>query len=74
VQLCAQALCLEEMFATPVPEGALFYGKTRRRLGVAFDDALRTLTSQVAASTREMIVAGRTPPPVYDKSRCEPCS
>ena len=44
VQLCAQALCLEEMFSTPVPEGALFYGKTRRRQAVAFDDELRALT------------------------------
>jgi CRISPR-associated exonuclease Cas4 len=74
VQLCAQALCLEEMFATPVPEGALFYGKTRRRLGVAFDDALRALTREVASRTREMIAGGRTPPPIYDKGRCEPCS
>ena len=44
VQLCAQALCLEEMFAVPVPEGALFYGKMRRRHVVAFDDELRALT------------------------------
>ena len=31
VQLCAQAMCLEEMLSVPVPEGALFYGRTRRR-------------------------------------------
>ena len=37
VQLCAQALCLEEMFGLPVPEGALFYGAVRRRTRVAFD-------------------------------------
>jgi CRISPR-associated exonuclease Cas4 len=41
VQLCAQGLCLEEMFGVPVPEGALFYGKTRRRSVVAFDTELR---------------------------------
>lgn len=41
VQLCAQAICLEEMFGTSVPEGALFYGVTRRRLAVSFDDDLR---------------------------------
>ena len=40
VQLCAQALCLEEMTGISVPEGALFYGKTRRREDVAFDDEI----------------------------------
>jgi CRISPR-associated exonuclease Cas4 len=74
VQLCAQAIALEEMFATSVPEGALFYGKTGRRTAVLFDEGLRALTREVAARTREMIPANRTPPPVYDKSRCEPCS
>jgi len=44
VQLCAQALCLEEMLAVLVPAGALFYGKTRRRQDVAFDSPLRWLT------------------------------
>jgi CRISPR-associated exonuclease Cas4 len=74
VQLCAQAIALEEMFRTAVPEGALFYGKTRRRISVSFDEELRALTREVAARTREMIAEGRTPPPVFDKSRCEPCS
>ncbi len=50
VQLCAQALCLEEMLSVPVPVGALFYGKTRRRRhDVAFDTPLRTLTLEVIA-------------------------
>jgi CRISPR-associated exonuclease Cas4 len=74
VQLCAQAMCLEEMFRTAVPEGALFYGKTRRRTAVSFDAMLRALTRDVAARTREMLAAGRTPPPVYNKIRCESCS
>jgi len=74
VQLCAQALCLEEMFGSPVPEGALFYGRTRRRLVVAFDDELRALTHRIAAETRALIAAGRTPPPVYDPKRCDRCS
>ena len=64
VQLCAQAMCLEEMLGVPVPEGALFYGETRRRTRVAFDAELRALTARVAAETRAMIAAGRTPPPV----------
>jgi CRISPR-associated exonuclease Cas4 len=74
VQLCAQALCLEEMFSTPVPEGALFYGKVRRRHVVAFDDELRALTRAVAAETRALLAAGRTPPPVYEARRCDSCS
>ncbi len=73
VQLCAQAICLEEMFGTAVPEGALFYGETRRRTVVPFDPALRTLTATVAADTRGMITAQITPPPVYTHA-CEKCS
>jgi CRISPR-associated exonuclease Cas4 len=48
VQLCAQALCLEEMTGRPVPEGALFYGETRRRVVVSFNAALRNLTEDTA--------------------------
>ena len=44
IQLCAQALCLEEMLSIFVPNGAIFYGRTRRRLDVTFDDALRVET------------------------------
>jgi CRISPR-associated exonuclease Cas4 len=73
VQLCAQAICLEEMFGVPIPEGALFYGQTRRRSVVAFDPALRALTEQVAADARQMIAAQITPPPVYTPA-CEKCS
>ena len=50
VQLCAQAICLEEMFGGVVGEGALFYGTTRRRHPVVFDAALRMLTAETAAA------------------------
>ncbi|HEX3864377.1 MAG TPA: CRISPR-associated protein Cas4 [Stellaceae bacterium] len=73
VQLCAQAICLEEMFGVAVPEGALFYGAVRRRVAVAFDTELRSLTARVAADTRAMITAGETPPPVYTPV-CRRCS
>jgi CRISPR-associated exonuclease Cas4 len=73
IQLCAQALCLEEMLNAPVPSGALFYGKTRRRLDVTFDEALRRETQEVAKFTHELVDAGITPAPVYSK-RCESCS
>jgi len=74
VQLCAQALCLEEMFGMSVPAGALFYGKMRRRLEVAFDEPLRMLTLQVVSDTRVMLDAGITPPPIYRKAKCDACS
>ena len=73
VQLCAQALCLEEMLHTNIPEGALFYGQTRRRLDVPFDDILRRETEDTARQVRELLNSGKTPKPVYAK-RCKNCS
>jgi CRISPR-associated exonuclease Cas4 len=73
IQLCAQAICLEEMYAVAIPEGALFYGETRRRQRVAFDPALRVLTAQTAQAAQAMIAAGHTPPPVY-MAGCRACS
>lgn len=73
VQLCAQAICLEEMFHTAVPEGALFYGTTRRRVVVAFDDELRELTARVAAEARANIAHQHTPAAVHGPS-CRNCS
>lgn len=74
VQLCAQALCLESMFGCRVPEGALFYGKTRRRQVVSFDAELRRLTRDTVVATREMILSGKTPLAAYDAKRCDACS
>ena len=74
VQLCAQALCLEEMFARTIPEGALFYGRTRRRIAVSFDEALRRLTLEAAEAVRGLIASGRLPPAEYAPARCEACS
>lgn len=74
VQLCAQALCLEVMFGCRVDEGALFYGQTRRRQAVAFDEGLRRLTWETIQATREMIRAGRTPTANYLAKRCGACS
>ncbi len=73
VQLCAQAMCLEEMLGVEVSSGAIFYGRTRRRLDVEFDDALRRETEEAAKKTHELIESGITPKPVYAK-RCESCS
>ena len=73
VQLCAQAMCLEEMLGVAVPAGALFYGTTRRRLDVAFDAALRALTERTANDVHRLLAEGRIPEPEYGKW-CESCS
>lgn len=73
VQLCAQAMCLEEMLNTGIPSGALFYGKTRRRLEVAFDEALRHETMAAAEQLHAMFESGITPPPEYAE-KCDTCS
>lgn len=73
VQLCAQAICLEEMLNTTITEGALFYGRTRRRTPVVFDGALRFETEDITSKARKLIASGVTPPPSYSK-RCETCS
>lgn len=74
VQLCAQALCLEEMTGRPVPEGALFYGETRRRIVVPFDDELRRYTEEIIGRLREIFATLRTPKASYRADRCRNCS
>jgi len=73
VQLCAQALCIEEMLHIAVPNGALFYGQTRRRLPVEFDDGLRARTHGAAMRLHELFDSRCTPPAVHDK-KCRLCS
>ncbi len=73
VQLCAQAICLEEAYALQVPEGALFYGEKRRRTAVAFDAELRALTGQVAREARTAVLNGVTPAPRRTPA-CRRCS
>ena len=73
VQLCAQAMCLEEMLGVKIPEGSLFYGQPRRREPVVFDPALRQATRQAARDTRQMVQSGITPPPEYS-GKCRSCS
>lgn len=73
VQLCAQAMCLEEMLNVEIREGALFYGKTRRREDVVFDAQLRLETQDTARKVHELIETGTTPKAQYSK-RCKQCS
>lgn len=73
VQLCAQALCLEEMLQTLIPRGAIFYGEPRRRIDVEFTTALRTRTEALAETMHRLYAAQETPPAVLAK-HCDRCS
>ncbi|WP_107725905.1 CRISPR-associated protein Cas4 [Neisseria weaveri] len=73
IQLCAQALCLEEMTGQTVAEGALWYGQTCHRVPVVFSDGLRAETLHTIAQVRGLLESGTTPLPEYGK-RCKACS
>ncbi|RLE47515.1 CRISPR-associated protein Cas4 [Candidatus Woesearchaeota archaeon] len=73
VQLCAQAICLEEMLEVDVPTGALFYGQRRRRKTVEFDCELRQLVENIARQVHELFKSGITPLAEYSK-KCDNCS
>lgn len=73
LQLCAQALCLEEMFGTPVEKGALYWHGSRERREIVFTDGMRSEVERVAGAVAEMLAKRIVPPPVNDK-RCGGCS
>ncbi|TXI77966.1 MAG: CRISPR-associated protein Cas4 [Flavobacteriales bacterium] len=73
LQLAAQAMCLQEMLGLPVMQGAIFHASSHRRREVSITPALRELVIQTAEAIRQMLVAGRLPPPVND-ARCKECS
>jgi CRISPR-associated exonuclease Cas4 len=73
VQLCAQAICLEEMHGVDVPQGALFYGKSHRRVAVTFDADLRAQTDAAARRLHELVRTG-TVPPAEPGPKCRTCS
>jgi len=74
VQLCAQALCIEEMKNTHIQQGALFYWATRRRLVVDIDKDLRLKTIEYIQASHEILDKSITPVPTKLKSRCKACS
>ncbi len=73
IQLCAQAVCLEEMLGVRIEKGALFYGKPRRRQEVIFTDELRIETKELTVKLHELVKSGRTPTAKYEK-KCDSCS
>lgn len=73
VQLCAQALCLEEMLGVAVSGGAIYYGTTRRRYDIRFDEVLRERTLALIGAIRAMLAAQQLPAAPND-ARCPNCS
>jgi CRISPR-associated exonuclease Cas4 len=73
IQLCAQAMCLEEMFSVSVPEGSLFYDQSKRRRIVTFTSQLREQVIEVAQAVRSLLTEATLPLPVADQ-RCDKCS
>ncbi len=72
-QLCAQALCLEEMFGLDIPRGAIFHASSKRRREVVFTEDLRRLTER-AIETVHRLVEGETVPNAIHKPQCSECS
>lgn len=73
IQLCAQAICLEEEFGAGLTFGYLFYGRTRRRARVDFDEDLRRLTESTAFALHRMLRSGRVPVR-RRQTKCKNCS
>lgn len=73
VQLCAQALCLEEMLKVSIPKGAFFYGDPRRRLEILFSMELRSRTESLAATMHQLFRGGVTPA-AQPGPHCHSCS
>lgn len=73
IQLCAQAMCLEEMFGRSVPAGAIFHHASRRRRDVQLDVSLRSMVVATIQEVRQLLKISRLPPPVADE-RCPDCS
>jgi CRISPR-associated exonuclease Cas4 len=74
VQLCAQAMCLEERTGRPVERGEIFYWRSRRRVAVAFTPELRARTEASVARAFELLAAGQMPPPAERRAKCHDCS
>lgn len=73
VQLCAQMLCLEEMFEVEIPEGMIFHASSNKRTKVIFDDKLRKLTKDTISNLRKLIELNQLPHAEL-KPQCRGCS
>jgi CRISPR-associated exonuclease Cas4 len=73
IQLCAQALCLEEMFQTRISRGFIYHAASKKRREVLIDEDLRNLTLETLEKVRQLLADGNVPPAEL-KPRCEGCS
>ncbi|RZQ53875.1 CRISPR-associated protein Cas4 [Pseudoalteromonas phenolica] len=73
VQLCAQAMCIEEMLKVAIKQGTLWYWQTRKRIEIEFDTSLRSQTKDLIAQVQQLFINGRTPAPTTGK-HCKACS
>ena len=74
IQVCAQALCIEEMRDTSVTEGAIWYWEVRRRETIQIDDVLRAAAVAAIEGAHAVLTSGKTPPPTDHLKRCRACS
>ena len=74
VQLCAQAICLEENLEVIITSGFLFYGQRKRRSEIVFDRVLRELTATTARKLHVLMASQRTPTARYESEKCDACS
>lgn len=74
IQLAAQAMCLEEMTGHPVPEGAIYHHRSKRRRIVKITPELRQRVEQITRAVRNMLATDRLPPPADDPALCRACS
>lgn len=74
IQLCAQALCLEEMTGQSIEQGEIFYWRSRRRITVPFDTELRQMTETAVAQAHELTQTNKIPSPITERKKCQHCS
>jgi CRISPR-associated exonuclease Cas4 len=74
IQVCAQALCIEEMRNAKITAGAIWYWEVRKREPVLIDEELRQVTIESINAARQLYISGETPVPINNKKRCRACS
>lgn len=74
IQLCAQALCLEEMTGQTIEKGEIFYWRSRRRVVVPFDVPLRQVTEQIVQHAHQLLDERAIPAPISERQKCTHCS
>ncbi len=74
IQLCAQALCLEEMTGQIIEQGEIFYWRSRQRIPVLFDTNLRHMTETAVSQAHQLANSSTIPPPVTQRQKCKHCS